>query len=191
MTNPSDPGQPARPPAGGQPPGGPYGPPPPPHPQQQQQHQHGTGPIPVPNPRPPAAPPGQGHGQGQPNPNQPGPGPYATGPQPQVPPQGWASPPRRKGLVGALFDTSFDYMITAEMIKIIYRLAVVLITLFALIIAWTGVGFLEWNQMLGVLTILATPIIWLFQLVTTRMALEFLINQFKISEYLRVIKDKS
>ncbi|RSN64112.1 hypothetical protein DMH08_18295 [Actinomadura sp. WAC 06369] len=93
--------------------------------------------------------------------------------------------------MGALFDTNFDHMVTAEMIKIIYRLAVVLITLFALIIAWTGVGFLEWNQMLGVLTLLATPIIWLFQLVTTRMALEFLINQFKISEYLRVIKDKS
>ena len=190
MTNPSDPGQPPRPPAGGQPPGGPYGPPPPPHPQQRPQQQ-GTGPIPVPNPRPPAAPPGRGPGQGPPHPNQTGPLPYATGPQPQVTPQAEdAFSPQTKGLFGALFDTNFDYMVTSGLIKRVYRLAIVLITLFAFLLAWTGVGFLTWNVWLGVSTLIATPVIWLLQLVTIRIGLEFLINQFKITEHLRVIKDK-
>ncbi|WP_250903811.1 DUF4282 domain-containing protein [Actinomadura sp. NEAU-AAG7] len=94
-------------------------------------------------------------------------------------------------MFGALFDTNFDHMVTAQMIKIIYRLALALITLFALVMAWYGVAFLEWNQALGIGTLLATPIVWMFQLLTVRMALEFLINQFKISEYLRIIKDKS
>ncbi|KAB2377466.1 DUF4282 domain-containing protein [Actinomadura montaniterrae] len=81
-------------------------------------------------------------------------------------------------------------MVTTQMIKIIYRLALVLITLLALLVAWYGVAFLEWNTTLGLLTLIATPLLWISQLLATRMVLEFLINQFKISEYLRVIKDK-
>ncbi|MEV5825823.1 DUF4282 domain-containing protein [Spirillospora sp. NPDC052242] len=192
MTHPSDPGQPARPPAGGQPPGGPYGPPPPPHPQQQQhqqpqQHHHGTGPIPVPNPRPPAAPPGQG----QPNPNQTGPGPYTTGPYPQVPPPGWTQPPRSRGLLGSLFDLDFDHMVTIKWIKAFYVLAMAFISFGCLIFAWWAAYSIQWDPTLGMLGLLATPFLWLWLMILCRMAHEFLINQFKISEYLRVIKDKS
>ncbi|MBD2898606.1 hypothetical protein amrb99_75780 [Actinomadura sp. RB99] len=160
MTHPSDPGQSPRPPG---PPSGPGGGPYGPPPQQQ--------PGPVPGPRPP--------------------GTYGTGPYQQ--PQGWQPPsrgPQEKGLISALFDTNFDHMVTTRMIKMVYRLALVLITLLALLVAWYGVAFLEWNTTLGLLTLIATPFLWIFQLLTTRMVLEFLINQFKISEYLRAIKDK-
>ncbi|MDL4819635.1 DUF4282 domain-containing protein [Actinomadura opuntiae] len=148
------------------------------------------------SPRPPASgPPGGPYGpppqQQQPGPV-PGPRPgYGTGPYEQ--PQPWQPPPhdpQQKNLLGALFDTNFDHMVTTQMIKIVYRLALVLITLFALLVAWYGVAFLEWNTTLGLLTLIATPFLWVSQLLTTRMVLEFLINQFKISEYLRAIKDK-
>ncbi|WP_083734708.1 DUF4282 domain-containing protein [Actinomadura sp. CNU-125] len=93
-------------------------------------------------------------------------------------------------MIGALLDTNFDFMITSVLIKKVYRLAIVLITLFAFLLVWTGVGFMTWNAWLGIGTLIATPIIWLLQLVTVRIGLEFLINQFKITEYMRVIKDK-
>lgn len=197
MTNPSDPGQPARPPAGGQPPGGPYGPPPPPHPQQHP----GTGPIPIPNPRPPAAPPGRQYGQGPQNPNQTGPGqnphnpnqtgPGPYGPGPQMPPQGWAPPPRNKGLLGSLFDLNFDHMVTIKWIKAFYVLAMAFISFGCFIFAWWAAYSIQWDPTLGVLALLATPFLWVWLMILCRMAHEFLINQFKISEYLRIIKDKS
>lgn len=150
------------------------------------------------SPRPPGPPSGPGGGPYGPPPQQPGPvpgprppGTYGTGPHQQ--PQNWQPPsrgPQEKGLLSALFDTNFDHMVTTRMIKIVYRLALVLITLLALLVAWYGVAFLEWNTTLGLLTLIAAPFLWIFQLLATRMVLEFLINQFKISEYLRAIKDK-
>lgn len=193
MTHPSDPGQPARPPAGGQPPGGPYGPPPPPHPQQQQQPQqqqphHGTGPIPVPNPRPPAAPPGQGH------PNQTGPGPYTTGPHPQVPPQGWAPPERtEKGAFAALFDANFDSLVTPKLVKLFYIVAMLLITLQCLVFLGIGLWIAGWDSGYGwgFIMIAATPLVWLFEMLVVRIFMEAMVVRFKEVEYLRVIKDKS
>ncbi|MFI0483676.1 DUF4282 domain-containing protein [Actinomadura sp. 9N215] len=172
MTHPSDPGHPPRPQAPGQPgpgqpgpghPGDPYGPPPPPP---QQQH-----PGAVPGPRPP------------------GPG---FGPQDRQ--QEWTPPyPREragKGVVGTLFDMNFDHMITAKVVKIVYMLALVPITLVALVLAWYGLAYLEEGSTVGLVLLLTTPFIWLLQVLVTRMVLEFVINQFKISEYLRAIKDK-
>jgi hypothetical protein len=133
----------------------------------------------------------------------PGPPPHLGGPPqtPGQPPQGWVPEPRQgpgsgaaspqyKGFFGSLLDLNFDHLITTKMIKLVYSLALTGITLLALLMAWYGLAFLKWNPTLGVLTLMATPFVWLFQIVATRMTLEFLINQFKISEYLRVIKDK-
>ncbi|WP_329519604.1 DUF4282 domain-containing protein [Spirillospora sp. NBC_01491] len=89
-----------------------------------------------------------------------------------------------------MLDTNFDHMVTAKMIKLIYTLALLVISLLTLVMVWYGVAFLEWNTTLGVMTLIASPFVWLFQVLMTRMTLEFLINQFKVSEYLRIIKDK-
>ncbi|GAA4224611.1 hypothetical protein GCM10022254_04470 [Actinomadura meridiana] len=133
------------------------------------------GPPPLPGPRPPGPP-----------------GPPPGGPQEQQ--QGWAPPPRvpaRKGVVGTLLDLSFDYMITAKLVKAVYALALVSITLMDLILAWYGLALLVDGSGLGLALLVATPFIWIFQLLVTRLILEFVINQFKISEYLRIIKDKT
>ncbi|RKS71972.1 uncharacterized protein DUF4282 [Actinomadura pelletieri DSM 43383] len=93
-------------------------------------------------------------------------------------------------MLGTLFDMNFDYMITAKLVKIVYLLALVPITLFALVMAWYGLAYLEEGSSFGLITLLAAPFVWLLQVLFTRLVLEFVINQFKISEYLRVIKDK-
>lgn len=161
MTNPSDPGHHSRPPAPG-PQGGPPGPPP----HSQQQH-----PGAVPGPRPPDP---------------------AYGPREQQ--QGWTSPPRDqagKGVLGTLFDMNFDHMITPMLVKIIYALALVPITLNSLLIGWYALAFLRNGPAaVGLLLLVAAPLIWVFQVLVTRIFLEFVINQFKISEHLRAIKDE-
>jgi hypothetical protein len=163
MTHPSDPGHPSRPQAPGGP-GGPYGPPP-----GSQQY-----PGPVPGPRPP------------------NPGGPAMGPQDQQ--QGWAPPPRdpaRKGVLGALFDLNFDHMITAKVVKILYVVSLVPISLLALLMAGYGLDWISKGGSFGYLLLIASPFVWFFLVLVTRISLEFVINQFKIGEYLRVIKDKS
>lgn len=82
-------------------------------------------------------------------------------------------------------------MVTAKLIKLVYRFALVVISLQVLVMVWYGLAFLEWNTTLGVMTLFFAPIVWLFEILVVRMSLEFFINQFKISEYLRIIKDKT
>jgi hypothetical protein len=167
MTRPSDPGRPY-------PSGGPVGPEPP--------HQQDG--------RPYVRPPGPA-----------GPGPQAGfGGSDHTPRQGWSAegygPQARyvggseKGFLGSLLDTNFDFVITPKLIRLFYRLALAVITIFALGMLMLAWSFADWNMALGIVTLLATPILWIFNVVIVRMFLEFLINQFKITEHLRTIKDK-
>ncbi|MEV0662572.1 DUF4282 domain-containing protein [Actinomadura luteofluorescens] len=163
MTNPPDPGHPPRPQAPGGP-GGPYGPPP----------GGPAGPFPGPGPVPGPRPPGPASGF-------------------QEPPQGWAPPPGDRGggnVLQALFDLNFDTMVTMRVVKVLYVLALVPISLFALLMAAYGVEWIAEGGWGGYLLLLASPFVWLLQVFATRILLEFVINQFKISEYLRAIKDK-
>ncbi|QKW34158.1 DUF4282 domain-containing protein [Actinomadura sp. NAK00032] len=163
MTNPSDPGHPPRSQAPG-PPGGPYGPPP--GPQQ---------PAPVPGPR------------------QPAPGAPGAAPQGQQGQQGWLPPERTdKGLLGALLDANFDSLVTPKLLKLFYALSMVMVTLECLAI----VGFAIWiismdfYWAVALLLIIATPLIWFFQMLFVRILMEAVVVRFKQAEYLRVIKDK-
>ncbi|MGI5204053.1 DUF4282 domain-containing protein [Spirillospora sp. CA-108201] len=167
MTNPPDPGPPPRPQAPGGP-GGPYGPPPGgpagPFPG------HGPGHGPVPGPRPPG--PASGY---------------------QDPHQGWAPAPggpAGKNVLQALFDLNFDNMITTRVVKILYVLALIPISLFSLLMAVYGLAWMDDSTAFGLLLLVGSPFVWFFQVFATRIVLEFVINQFKISEYLRAIKDK-
>ena len=190
MTNPSDPGHTPRPPAPDQPGGGPYGPPP-------REQPGGGGPY---GPPPGEQPSGPYPLPPQQQPQQPGavpgprpPGGPGFGPQDQQ--QGWAPPPRdpaSAGVIGTLFDLNFDHMITTKVTKGIYLLSLVPITLVALLIGWYGLAYLDNTDTpaIGLVLLVAAPLIWLFQVLIVRVLMEFVINQFKISEYLRVIKDK-
>jgi Domain of unknown function (DUF4282) len=125
-----------------------------------------------------------------PPPQQPGPpwqGPPGYGPPPQHPAYG---PGKGKGFFGALFDINFDHMITVRLARAIYTMILVMISLFALVVLWYGLSFFAWNATLAVMTIIAAPLIWLFDLVLVRVFMEFVINQFKITEHLKALRER-
>lgn len=153
--------------------------------------------------------------QGEPQPSYPGgppPPPYQTdphaypGPPPQpggpwqAPPPGHGAPPQPpgygprsregKGLFGALFDLNFDHMVTANLIKMSYVLAIVIYSLIALVMLLFAWSFSVWNKPLALATLVATPIVWIGGLLATRMVLEFVINQFKITEHLKAMRER-
>ena len=169
MSNPhDDPGRRPPPPRQGEPPSSYQGGPPPPY--QGDPHAY-------------PGPPNQAAGPWQ------GPPPGYGGPQqPPVPPE--YSPRRDKGFFGALFDLNFDHMVTTKLIKISYMLAIVVYSLIALVMLLFVWSFSVWNKPLAFATFLATPIVWVSGLLLTRMFLEFVINQFKITEHLKAMRER-
>lgn len=130
----------------------------------------------------------------------PGPPPQATGAW-QGPPPGYGAPQPSsaqpgydargdKGVVGALFDLNFDHMVTPRLIKLSYVLAIVVYSLIALVMLLFVWSFSVWNKPLAFATLVATPIVWLAGLLSTRLVLEFVINQFKVTEHLKAIRER-
>ena len=137
-------------------------------------------------------PPYQGDPQAYPGPpHQPG-GPWqgpppGYGPQPMAPEADYV---RGKSLLGNLFDFTFNHMVTPQLIKGAYFFSVLFTTMTALV--WLIVGFwlFQYGWLLTVFIVLFTPPLWLLSLIGIRMFLEFLINQFKITEHLKAIKER-
>lgn len=113
----------------------------------------------------------------------------AYGFPPQIPVD---AAPRRKGIFRGLFDPNFDEMVTPRLIKIFYALAVALISLGSLFELLVGLWALQfdWGRYFGVFLVPAAPLTWLLGLLFTRITLEFIINQFKITEYLKAIRER-
>ena len=146
-------------------------------------------------PRPQApGPPGGPYGgpPGPPNvpgPRPPGPG-AGTGPYEQ---QAWAPPERTdKGLLGALLDANFNSLVTPKLAKTFYVLSLLLVSLECLGILMFGLWVLVSTQFWlgGLILIVATPLIWLGQMLLIRIFMEAVVVRFKQAEYLRIIKDK-
>jgi hypothetical protein len=132
-------------------------------------------------------------------PPQQGPGWPPTGPQQryapqQQPPVEQPVPPRKKGFFGALLDTKFDAMVTPMLIRGFYLLALAIITMFSLavfLLIWGLAGDDTYGDAPAwpfIVAVIFTPVFWLFQVLIVRMALEFVINQFKITEELQKIR---
>ena len=143
---------------------------------------------------PPQQPPQQGPGWPPTGPQQR----YASQPQPpQQPPAEQPVPPRKKGFFGALLDTRFDAMVTPMLIRGFYLLALAIITMFSLAIfmlIWGLAGDDTYGDAPAwpfIVAVIFTPIFWLFQVLIVRMTLEFVINQFKITEELQKIRRNS
>ncbi|GAB2812764.1 hypothetical protein GCM10022221_08020 [Actinocorallia aurea] len=126
--------------------------------------------------------------------------PQHTGPQPALPqgeqPPAQPGPPRvrRKGFFGSLLDTKFDAMVTPMLIRGFYLLSLAVITLFSIML-FLFIWGLGGNDPYGdspawpfITAIIVTPVFWTFQVVCVRIALEFVINQFKITEELQKIR---
>lgn len=97
-----------------------------------------------------------------------------------------------KGLLGALFDADFDSLVTPKLIKLWYVLSLLLITLQCLVFLGLGLWIASWNDFWawGILMIVASPLVWLFEVLLVRIFMEAVVVRFKGVEHLRVIKDK-
>lgn len=124
--------------------------------------------------------------------DQPPPNAYAPPPQPP----GWQSPPARspgrprKGFFGALFDLDFNESITTQLIKVTYLLTILVYSLIAILMLILTQSFFDWNKPLGFITLIATPFVWFGGLLSTRLVLEFVVNQFKITEHLKALRER-
>lgn len=99
-----------------------------------------------------------------------------------------ASGAERKGFLSALFDLSFDRSVTARLVRLGYLLAILLITASSFALLIFGLWVIQYGWLLGLLVIVATPVVWVFQLVLVRIFLEFVVNQFRITEELQAIR---
>jgi Domain of unknown function (DUF4282) len=136
---------------------------------------------------------GTPYGPGQPagwqQPGQPYPPQPAAGYQPPAGPRY----DNNRGFFGSLFDFSFDNFIAPKLVKFLYVLSLILLTLFA--IGYIIFGFAamaaggDSGALVGLLIIVVTPIIWFLYVMVTRVWLELLIVMFKISEDIKDIRD--
>jgi hypothetical protein len=151
--------------------------------------------------------PGQPYG---PPPPRPGPGPGPGGPGrpppparpagPSGPPPGWdyqnvddaRRPSPGKGFFGSLFDVNFNHLVTPKLIKLLYVLLLPAITLWNLGQFAVGLRIASWDDAWawGVMIIIATPVLWLIEIILWRIILEAVVVRFKGVEYLRIMKDK-
>lgn len=85
-----------------------------------------------------------------------------------------------RGFFGSLFDLSFTSLVTTKVIKFIYVLTLIMLTLFSLAIVFvafrisTGLGV--------VVLIIVAPLWWLFSAIYARVSLEFIIALFRVME---------
>ncbi|SEG43691.1 protein of unknown function [Thermomonospora echinospora] len=95
-------------------------------------------------------------------------------------------------MIGALLDTRFDHLVTPKLIRLWYVVALLLISMQCLVFLALGLWILTWEDgwAWGLMTVIATPLVWLFEALMVRIVMEAVVVRFKGVEHLRVIKDK-
>ncbi|HEX6470508.1 MAG TPA: DUF4282 domain-containing protein [Streptosporangiaceae bacterium] len=130
------------------------------------------------------------YGPGQPGGwQQPGPQPYPPQTHPGYQPPSGPRYDNDRGFFGSLFDFSFDNFIAPKLIKFLYVLLLIIVTILAIVLIIVGLVGLGQGTPAGLLAIVGAPIAWLVYLVIARLALEFYIVIFKISDDLKDIRD--
>jgi uncharacterized protein DUF4282 len=131
----------------------------------------------------------------------------APGGPPQGPPPQWRSAPPTaqpapppspeqsqpsKGVLSSLFDTSFDHLVTPRLIRLWYVLGMLLVSLQCLVFLGLGLWIASWDDFWawGLIMVVASPLVWLFEVLLVRIVMEAVVVRFKGVEYLKVIKDK-
>ncbi|REE96041.1 DUF4282 domain-containing protein [Thermomonospora umbrina] len=132
-----------------------------------------------------------GPGPGQPGGWQQQPQPYP--PQPAYRPPAGPRYDNDKGFFGSLFDFSFDNFVAPKLIKFLFVVNLILISLFAIIYVIAGFAFMasgtDSGAVGGLIIIIIAPIAWFLGVMATRVWLELLIVMFKISEDIKDIRD--
>jgi hypothetical protein len=117
----------------------------------------------------------------QPPPAQPPAQPPPAQPPAQPPPPPGYQPPEepRKGFFGALFDTRFDNLITPSLVRFLFIVSMILLTL--AYVVWVIAGFAS-KASTGVLALVLGPLVALLYLILIRVYLELIVVLFKIRE---------
>jgi hypothetical protein len=123
------------------------------------------------------------------------PGYYGGAPAPaQYPQQPGYSSAQAKGFLGSLFDFDFNNFIAPKLVKAIYIVLVVVLSIGGVIGAIAAISLMAAGGaavLLGLLLLVLTPVLWLLGLMIYRVMLELMIVAFKISEDLRSIRGTS
>ncbi len=91
------------------------------------------------------------------------------------------------GFLRSLFDFSFTEFITTRVIKVLYALAVVFCALAALVMI---IGGFSRSPGAGILSLILSPVVFLFYVLMVRVWLEVIIILFRIAEHTRTLAEK-
>ena len=91
-----------------------------------------------------------------------------------------------KGFLASLLDTSFSSLITTKIIRALYTIVLVLVSLFS-VITLLAILFGDTGGAEKLLGIIVVPLAWLFYVIWTRVGLEVVIALFKIMENTTVV----
>lgn len=108
---------------------------------------------------------------------------------PDGPARPFVSSQEAKGLFGSLFDFSFRHFATPHIVRIVYIVAALLIGIFSLGALSSAISLMANRQaFLGLLLLLATPLIALIQLALARMTMEMYVAVCRSAEELTRIR---
>jgi hypothetical protein len=88
-----------------------------------------------------------------------------------------APQPGEPGFFGRLFDTSFKTFVTPSIVRVLFILGIVVISLYALIIFVAGLGTIDDG---GIVFVLVAPIFWVIGIIWTRVLIEVVMVLFRI-----------
>ena len=92
-----------------------------------------------------------------------------------------------KGLLGSLFDFSFTSLITTKIIRFVYLLLVILLTIGAIGIFLSGLASGTTSGVLA--SLIFVPLGYLVYLIMTRIWMEILIVVFRMGDDIRAIRE--
>jgi hypothetical protein len=130
---------------------------------------------------------------GQPQPGGwPGPQQHYPQPQQQYRPATGRRTDNDKGFFGALFDFGFDNFIAPKLVKFLFVISLIGVTIYAIVMVVAGLGMMSQTggtKAAGILLVALSPIAWFVGLIVIRLYLELAIVMFKISDDIKDIRD--
>jgi hypothetical protein len=87
-----------------------------------------------------------------------------------------------KGFFGNLFDLSFSEFITVRIVKVLFIVAIVASAIGALVMLGGGIAALRFRPLVGLVTILLSPLAFCLYVILARIWLEIVLVIFRIAE---------
>jgi Domain of unknown function (DUF4282) len=97
------------------------------------------------------------------------------------------NPEQVKGIVASIFDLSFTDLITPKIIKWLYLMGIIAAGLFAG--GWV-LKALSGSFFIGMISLVCAPVVFVFYVLSTRMALELVMAIFQLAESMKKIEER-